>query len=61
MIGWTICCPICWRRVLPNDGLLSELMPRLVWHLRDEHDVEAAFLKNHLANPPAEWPELEAA
>ena len=47
--------------MLPTDGLLSELTPRLVWHLRDEHDVEAAFLRNHLNNPPAAWPELEAA
>ena len=61
MNGWTIVCPICWRTILPTNGLLSELMPRLAYHLWDEHDVEAAFLKNHLINPPAAWPELEAA
>lgn len=56
MNGWTIMCPICWRTMLPTDGLLSELMPRLAWHLWDEHDAEAAFLKLHLTRPPAAWP-----
>ena len=61
MNGCNVCCPFCWRTLLPTDGLLSELMPRLAFHLLDEHDVEAAFLRNHLNNPPAAWPELEAA
>ena len=61
MNGWALICPICWRRVLPTDGLLFELMPRLAFHLWDEHDLEAAYLKNHLTYPPAAWPELEAA
>jgi hypothetical protein len=45
--------------MLPTDGLLSELMPRLAFHLWDEHPLEAAFLRIHLANPPAEWPVIE--
>ena len=61
MNGWRVLCPFCHRRVLPTDGLLLELMPRLAFHLWDEHDVEAAYLRNHLTNPPAAWPELEAA
>ena len=61
MTGWSLVCPVCWRKVLPTDGLLSDLMPRLAFHLWDDHDAEAAFLRLHLNNPPATWPALEAA
>ena len=61
MTGWSLVCPVCWCKVLPTDGLLSDVMPRLVWHLWDEHDAEAAFLRLHISNPPTEWPVLEAA
>lgn len=61
MNGWSLVCPVCWRSLLPVDGLLSDLMPRLAFHLWDEHDLEAAFLRLALNNPPAEWPEMEAA
>ena len=60
MNGWSILCPVCHRQVLPVDGLLMEVMPRLAFHLWDEHAVEAAFLRIHLSDPPAAWPELEA-
>ena len=61
MNGWSLVCPVCWRKVAPANALLSEVMPRLAYHLWDEHDLEAAFLRIHLNNPPAEWPVLEAA
>jgi hypothetical protein len=61
MSGWTLACPVCWRQMLPVDGLLSDLVPRLAYHLWDEHPVEAAFLRLHLTNPPVDWPVVEAA
>lgn len=60
--GWNLMCPVCWRRFLPADGLLHlQLAPRFAHHLWDEHPYEAAVLRLHLTDPPAEWPVLEAA
>ena len=60
MPGWTLVCPVCWRTILPIDGLLHlALAPRLAWHLWDEHVYEANVLLMHLMRPPDEWPVLE--
>lgn len=60
MTGYTLDCPVCGRRVLPEQGLLHlALAPRLAYHLWDEHQYEAAILRLHLNHPPAAWPELE--
>jgi len=60
MLGWNLRCPVCWRLLLPTDGLLAlVLAPRLAYHLWDRHPYEAAILRLHLNRPPDEWLVLE--
>lgn len=59
LVGWTVSCPFCFRRVLPTDGLFHlAIAPRLAYHLWDEHPYEARILQLHLADPSDEWPEI---
>lgn len=60
MMPLSLRCPICWRCLLPTNGLLAvRLAPRLEHHLWDEHPYEAAILRLHLTRPPGEWPIIE--
>lgn len=60
-IGFSVCCPVCTRPMLPHIGYLHlALAPRLAYHLWDRHPYEAAILKLWLNNPPDAWPVLEA-
>jgi hypothetical protein len=55
----TACCPFCWRLILPTDASAHfAVLPRLSFHVWDEHAAEAALLLLHLEYSPKAWPEL---
>lgn len=60
MSGFSLWCPVCLRPILPERGLLHlALAPRWAWHMKSEHEYEAAILRLHLNRPPDEWPVVE--
>lgn len=58
---WQVRCPICHRLVIPTWASLHYvILPRLAWHMLEQHPFEATSLRLRLSQPPSEWPALEA-